>query len=121
MKDVNIEEIIDLDLLQEIQDLFAGGMGVSGTTTDMTGKAIINHSNSTEFCMTLTRGTPEGLRRCEQCDLQAGIESARTGKPYVYECHAGLVDFAAPIMLEGKQIGSMLGGQVLTEEPDEEK
>lgn len=32
-----------------------------------------------------------------------------------------MIDFAAPILLEGRQIGTILGGQVLTELPDEAK
>ena len=31
------------------------------------------------------------------------------------------MDFAAPVMLNGKHIGSLIGGQVLPEEPDENK
>ena len=31
------------------------------------------------------------------------------------------MDFAAPIVLNGKQIGSFIGGQVLPEAPDEDK
>lgn len=45
----------------------------------------------------------------------------KTGKAAAYYCHAGLVDFAAPIMVNGEFIGSIIGGQVLTEEPDEKK
>lgn len=40
------------------------------------------------------------------------------GKPTSYFCHANLVDFAAPIMLGDRMIGSFIGGQVLAEEPD---
>ena len=47
--------------------------------------------------------------------------ASRTGKPAVYYCHGGLVDFASPIIVNGKQIGSLIGGQVLTEEPDLDK
>lgn len=40
----------------------------------------------------------------------------------VYPCHAGLVDFGIPITLEdGTVLGSIIGGQVLPENPDEEK
>ena len=41
---------------------------------------------------------------------KGGEEAARLGRPVVYECHAGLIDFAAPILLEGRQIGTILGG-----------
>ena len=121
MENIHISEILDLEFLQKFQDYFAKSLGVASTTVDMEGKAIINPSEFTRFCMELTRGSEEGARRCEICDRDAGVESVQTGRPYVYECHAGLVDFAAPIMLKGKQIGTILGGQILTEEPDEEK
>ncbi|MBP1563615.1 MAG: PocR ligand-binding domain-containing protein [Oscillospiraceae bacterium] len=44
-----------------------------------------------------------------------------TGKPTSYFCHANLVDFAAPIMLGDRMIGSFIGGQVLAEEPNLER
>ena len=121
MEDIHITDILDLEYLQKFQDFFAKSLGVASTTVDMEGKPIVEPSEFTRFCMELTRGSEEGARRCELCDRDAGIESDRTGKPYVYECHAGLVDFASPIMLKGKQIGTILGGQVLIDDPDEEK
>jgi methyl-accepting chemotaxis protein len=71
--------------------------------------------------MDYTHSTDIGDKRCAESHRRGGEEAARTGKPYVYECHAGLIDFAAPIMLEGKQIGTILGGQVLTDSPELEK
>ena len=50
-----------------------------------------------------------------------GEEAARSGKPYIGPCHAGLIDFAAPIMIKGKHIGTVLGGQILDKQPDEAK
>ena len=44
-----------------------------------------------------------------------------TGKPFIGACHAGLVDFAAPIIVEGKLIGTVLGGQMLTDSPNEKE
>lgn len=38
-----------------------------------------------------------------------------------YHCHTGLVDFAAPIMANGKMIGSFIGGQIRTTELDEDR
>ncbi|AOT70847.1 PocR ligand-binding domain-containing protein [Geosporobacter ferrireducens] len=118
---VNLKEIIDLAFLQQFQDDFAKSIGVASIAVDLEGNPITEPSCFTRFCMDYTRGSKEGLQRCAKCDREAGEISARTGKPYVYECHAGLVDFGAPIMLHGKQVGSILGGQVLTEVPDENK
>jgi len=119
LKAVKLEDIIDIEFLQTFQDNFAESVGVASITVDMTGNPVTKPSNFSDFCMKYTRGSAVGVKRCMECDRKGGEESARTGKPAIYECHAGLVDFGTPIMLEGKQIGSILGGQVLTSPPDE--
>ena len=45
--------------------------------------------------------------------------SLQAGKPSVYSCHAGLTDYAAPIIVDGKVYRSFLGGQVRTCPVDE--
>ena len=117
---ITLLDIIDRSTLQHLQDAFADATGMAALTTDDTG-SVTELSNGTEFCMNYTRACRIGSERCNQCDLMGGEQSSRTGKPAVYYCHGGLVDFAAPIVLNGKHIGSLIGGQVLTEAPDEEK
>ena len=121
MDALKIEDVIDLDFLQQFQNNFAESLGITSIAVDINGVPITKPSNFTRFCMDFTRQSDLGCKRCMECDRKGGEESARTGKPAIYECHAGLIDFASPIMLEGRQIGSMLGGQVLTEAPVEEK
>lgn len=121
MADIKLTDLINVKILQEVQDGFAQLTGMAALTTDEHGNPITQGSNFTEFCTELTRKNPEGCRRCKRCDKEGAEKSYETGNAVTYECHAGLVDFAAPIMLEGKIIGSFIGGQVLTEEPDEQK
>lgn len=119
LENITLLDVIDRQTLQTLQDAFANATGMAALATDQTG-SVTRLSNPTEFCMDLTRPSHIGCERCEKCDLQGGAESSRTGKPAVYFCHAGLVDFAVPIMLNGRHIGSLIGGQVLTEEPDDD-
>ena len=121
LKDLKITDVIDLDFLQRFQDDFAKGVGLASVTVDINGTPVTNPSSYTRFCMDYTHGTECGDKRCAESHRQGGEEAARLGKPVVYECHAGLIDFAAPIIVEGRQIGTILGGQVLTELPDEAK
>ena len=107
--------------MQEFQDNFARSLGMTAVTVDLEGKPITKPTDWTDFCMNYTRNSPVGNQRCMECDRRGGEESARNGRPAVYECHAGLMDFAAPILLNGRQIGSILGGQVLTAPLDEDK
>jgi ligand-binding sensor protein len=117
---INVREVIDIKFLQKFLDDFSKAMGIAAIAVDIDGQGITEPSNFSDFCMKYTRGTSEGAKRCESCDASGGKQAAETGRPSVYRCHAGLVDFGAPIMLGGQQIGSVLGGQVLPEPPDED-
>lgn len=118
---VKLQDVIDVEFLQGFQDDFATAIGVASVSVDVEGKPVTRGSQFTRFCMDYSRNSEIGNDRCIECDRQGGEEAARTGKPSVYECHAGLIDFAVPILLEGRQIGSIIGGQVLDSEPNLEK
>lgn len=120
-QEIRLQDIFDMDFIQHFQDEFARAVGMTAVTVDLDGTPVTHPTDWTDFCMKYTRGCPKGKARCEKCDADNGAKAAREGKPQVYECHAGLMDFAAPIMLNGKQVGSILGGQVLTQPLDEEK
>lgn len=113
-------DVIDRQTLQSLQDAFSAATGMAAIATDDTG-SVTEGSGFTDFCMNLTRKSKVGCERCVKCDLSGGAQASKTGRPAVYYCHGGLVDFAAPIIVNGKHIGSLIGGQVLPEEPDEEK
>lgn len=121
LSEIKLTDVIDLAFLQQFQDDFAKGVGLASVTVDPEGKPITDPSSYTRFCMDYTHATECGDKRCAESHRKGGEEAARTGKPVVYECHAGLIDFAAPIMLEGRLIGTILGGQVLTAPPQDQK
>ncbi len=121
MADLSLAQLIDPEILQEIQDGFAKVTGMAALTTDANGVPVTTGSNFTDFCMKYTRQSKIGCKLCEECDRKGGEMTRQTGKASAYVCHAGLMDFAAPIELIGEFIGSFIGGQVLIEQPDEEK
>ena len=121
LNSITLTDVIDIDFLQKFQDNFATGMGLASVTVDSEGNPVTNPSNYTRFCKDFTHSTECGDKRCAESHRKGGEEAARIGKPVVYECHAGLIDFAAPIMVEGRLIGTILGGQVLTDIPEEVK
>lgn len=110
---MKIEDFCDMNKFESIMDSWAKSTGLAAVAVGADGQYISDCYNFTDFCIKLTRGSAEGCRRCEKCD--------REGEG-VYSCHAGLMDFGIPITLnDGTVLGSVIGGQVLPEEPDEEK
>ena len=110
---MRIQDFCDMKKFEEIMSNWAKSTGLATVAVGDDGKYISECYNFTDFCIKLTRGSNEGRRRCEKCD--------REGKG-VYPCHAGLIDFGIPITLDdGTVLGSVIGGQVLPEHPDEDK
>ena len=116
-----ITELIPTSTLQRFQDAFSEMTGMAALTTDASGKPVTEGSNFTDFCMNLIRKSPEGCKNCEYCDKHGAEITLETGKATHYHCHAGLMDFAAPIMADGQMIGSFIGGQVMPRKLEESK
>ncbi len=112
---LNLTDLISVDILQQIQDAFATMTGMASLTTDMHGTPVTKPSNFTDFCIDNVRKSKDGRARCEWCDKFGAETSWKKQGPACYTCHAGLTDYAAPILADGQMIGSFIGGQVLTE------
>ena len=119
--EVTLTDLIDTQILQKLQDSFSNMTGMAALTTDSNGVAVTEGSNFTDFCMKYTRTSEMGCARCEQCDKWGARLAYEKGKSVAYFCHAGLMDYAAPIMAGGKIMGCFIGGQVLTKAPDTEQ
>ena len=120
-RELTLTDLLDVEVLQEIQDGFSNLTGMAALTTDADGVPVTVGSNFSEFCMKYTRKSEEGCQRCEQCDKWGAKLAYNKGKSVVYYCHAGLMDFAAPIMADGDIIGCFIGGQVLAKKYDPDK
>jgi methyl-accepting chemotaxis protein len=120
---VKVEQVLSPTTLRQFQLLFYKMTGLANLVTELDGKAVKEQSfkEFSTFCFGLVRATKKGSARCTENDVKGGKVAMETGKPYAYTCHAGLVDFAVPIIVDGVQIGSWLGGQVLTKQPDIEE
>lgn len=117
-KEINLSDLIDIDFLQELQDDFANTLGVASLTVDNKGP-ITRPSNFTNFCTNHIRANELGAQRCNKCDIEGGELAIKKGEPIIYTCHAGLTHFVVPIIVKGKHIASILGGQISTTKPDE--
>lgn len=109
---MEIKDFTDMEEFERIMANWAKATGLATVAVGADGKYISECYNFTDFCIKLTRGSAEGCARCEKCDRE-GVG--------VYHCHAGLVDFGIPLEVDGMKMGSIIGGQVLPEDPDEEK
>jgi len=72
------------------------------------------HSNP--LCQ-LIRKTPRGAARCQACDRRHQAQAAAQGRARLYTCHAGFLDMAVPLFLDGRHVATISCGQGLPEPP----
>lgn len=118
---LEISDVIDINLLQTFQDNFAESMDIASVTVDRNGNPVTKPSSYTSFCTNFVHSSATGDMRCAKSHRIGGEKALQMGKPYIYTCHAGLIDFAAPILVGGKHIGTILGGQVLAKKAEKSR
>ena len=107
--------------LKEMIDIFSKATGLNVAATDMDGEIYLCSEGyrQVSFCNYIRGCTPDGCERCRNTYRKACRESMRWNEPYFFECHAGIVMWAVPVIVNGSPIGAMVCGQVLLWEPDE--
>ncbi|KAI4448885.1 Sensor histidine kinase RcsC [Eubacterium plexicaudatum ASF492] len=113
-------DLIDADTLTTIEQAFCEMTEMSACISDPQGTPITAHCNTSPFCQ-LVKSSPAGRTRCEYCDKQGAAMALQNQAAVFYRCHAGLIDFAAPISIQNQVLGIFIVGQVLVEKPDDEK
>lgn len=115
-----LREIVEVPRLQEVLDKFAKATCLAAIVTDVDGVPITQPSNFTRFCK-VVRSSKEGLKGCYKSDGQGGKLACERRNLSLYECHCGLIDMAAPLIIEGVYWGAVLCGQVQFKKPSEER
>lgn len=121
MEKIHMTDLFDVETLQRMQDTFSSALCISIGVSDENGVALTKHISNCEFCSKYTKGSEEGFKRCQLSDKSGGQLAVDDGGMKLYTCHAGLQDFAVPIVVGGQYLGSILGGQVLYEPLPEDR
>ncbi|MPQ31472.1 histidine kinase [Clostridium estertheticum] len=114
---LKITDILDVELLQKLQDNFSKNMDIASVIVDINGNPVTKPSRFTNFCTNFIQNSVLGNNKCSASHRKCGEGAAKSAKPYICTCHAGLIDFAAPILVNGEHIGTILGGQFLIKKP----
>ena len=107
--------------LKEMIDIFSKATGLNVAAADIDGEIYLASEEYEQvgFCRYIKNCTEDGCGRCRNTYRKACRESMRWNEPYFFVCHAGIVMWAVPVVVNGSPIGAMICGQVLLWEPDE--
>lgn len=106
--------LLDLKQLEELLGSFSKATGLRIEAVDQNGKtfSIPGNLERCKFC-SFIRDKLGAERKCQDSYKRAGLEAAKWQEPYFFRCHAGLVIWAVPIIINGLSLGCIICGQVL--------
>jgi len=105
--------------VQNIQEIFAGIIGVGAITVTLRGDPLTQPTHCGNFCK-LIQSSPSGLQACQASWRKIALHT--TGEPPFQICHAGLCYKRSIINLENDQPAAWLvAGQFYISPPDREK
>ncbi|GLX66090.1 PocR ligand-binding domain-containing protein [Paenibacillus glycanilyticus] len=113
----DLKQIMDIDKWHKLQDSMSLVTKMAIITVDYKGVPVSKHSQCQSFCSEV-RKDPALSSYCQKCDARGGLEAVRSNKPYIYQCHFGILDIAIPIVVDNQYIGAVMAGQVKLSDPD---
>ena len=114
---IKYSELVETSKLQELMESFSQAIGIANAVIDV-GGIVIAHTGWQDACNRFHRVNAGTCQRCNESEASL-VESMTRGSQYaIYSCHNGLVDMAAPIIVEGEHVANVFIGQFLTEPLD---
>ncbi len=116
-------EIFDIPKLQKLMERLYLASGIPSAIIDIDGNILVAVAWQ-NICTKFHRVNIETELSCRQSDqyLKEHLRERGSIVPYIYyTCPNGLIDAAAPIIINGEHLASIFNGQFLFEKPDIEK
>jgi len=115
-----LEKLVGRNFLDKMLCSFSKSTGLKAIFVDKKGNTLISTDHAIKDChfCEIIRADSLGTKKCQRSYARACTEAAKYGEPYIFRCHAGLIMWAAPILI-GKHVGSIICGQVLMWEPED--
>lgn len=106
---LRLTDFVDVRTLQTLQDGFASATGIAISFRDSAGQAITKSAAKPRFCeLILASGDGEAACRESHGEAVKLVESSDSAR--LHECHAGLSQFVAPIVLQDRRLGAIIVG-----------
>lgn len=114
--DLEFQDLIDIVGFSRLLENFYAATGIPNGLVGQAGE-IITQAGWVDACVLFHRANPDTSRRCQESNLEL-IRRLRDGEVAHCLCKNGLIDYATPVVIEGRQLATLFLGQVLSLPPD---
>lgn len=110
--------LFDREEMAELLDSWCDLVGVAAGIVDPLGRVFVG-SHWQRVCTDFHRVHPTTREHCLASDVILSDDVRHREPPAIHQCRNGLIDAAAPILVDGKHVGSVFIGQFLLKSLDE--
>lgn len=116
-----IRDLVDIEYLRRILEQFSSATGFTTGLVEEPNQELLVATGWRDICAKFHRACPESERCCKKSNRILTRQLKELKEINIEPCELGLIDGATPIIVEGKHIASLYGGQVLFDKPDIER
>lgn len=109
-------DLVDVPAFSQLLEKFFLATGIPNGVVEANGE-LLSMSSGANVCALFHRAHPIAAERCRESNL-AIIRDLREGSVVGGLCGHGLMDYATPVVIEGKPMATIFLGQVLHAPPD---
>ncbi len=113
-----LKDLLDIPRLRNLLDSMDEISRIPCAILDTEGN-ILTSSGWQDVCTGFHRANPETARKCIASDSCIHTKLFENSSIIIHRCPMGLIDSAAPIIIEEQHIGNVFVGQLFMEPPDE--
>ncbi len=117
-RDLRLTDLLNVGTLGEILEVFARVTQTTVTLCEPDGEIISRPPHLNPLCRILAQGG-RGGEQCRKSRRAAARQAAKAGKCVATTCYAGMVQYAAPVLLDGKLLAIIVMGDLPARRPDE--
>jgi diguanylate cyclase (GGDEF)-like protein/PAS domain S-box-containing protein len=114
----HFSDLVDVTAFSRLLDNFYQATGIPNGVVDANGE-LLCMSSGDNACAVFHRSHPVATERCRDSNLEL-VRDLRDGCVAGGLCKNGLMDYATPVVIEGRQLATLFLGQILHTPPDED-
>lgn len=109
-----------VDTIKWLLNSYCRAVGIGVIFAPIDGEPITTAPGNRHFCdfCQLIQKNLSGKKACLNTFFKSTEKASELGFHYIYQCHAGLIEWSAPLWCNGELLGSFISGGVLMRRPD---
>jgi diguanylate cyclase (GGDEF)-like protein/PAS domain S-box-containing protein len=118
---INIEEykfsdLVDIVAFEQLMNSLNKATGIPYGLVAEDGE-LLSQIGWTNACTLFHRVNPQTNQQCQESNIEL-MQSLHEGEVACATCKNGLIDYATPVVIEGRRLATLFLGQVLNDAPD---